>query len=151
MTRSAAAGSQWTAEVEVTPQLAADLIREQFPDLGARRVTVLATGWDNTAFLAEGQWLFRFPRREVAVPGVRREIAVLPRLAARSIAYLGFAGKARADLLSAYGRPVSAEQELAARACAISLAASLVEYAAAEGRAPLLQECAAGLRRAVAA
>ena len=68
-----------------------------------------------------------------------------------SIAYLGFAGKARADLLSAYGRPVSAEQELAARACAISLAASLVEYAAAEGRAPLLQECAAGLRRAVAA
>jgi len=142
VTRPAAAGSQWTAEVEVTPQLAADLIREQFPDLGARRVTVLATGWDNTAFLVEGQWLFRFPRRE---------IAVLPRLAARSIAYLGFAGKARADLLSAYGRPVSAEQELAARACAISLAASLVEYAAAEGRAPLLQECAAGLRRAVAA
>ncbi len=339
MTRPAAAGSQWTAEVEVTPQLAADLIREQFPDLGARRVTMLATGWDNTAFLVEGEWLFRFPRREIAVPGVHREIAVLPRLAARlplpvpdphfagqpssrypwpffgarllqgaeladsglsdsgraraaaavghflrvlhdpglvslvndanlpvdpmrrasapvrarmarevlgrlerrgiwpgdadvsrllgqavraaagpgtgsadraagaaepagaaagdggsgrgplvvshgdlhvrhllvgqdgsvtgvidwgdicladpavdlSIAYLGFAGKARADLLSAYGRPVSAEQELAARACAISLAASLVEYAAAEGRAPLLQECAAGLRRAVTA
>ncbi len=340
MTRPAAAGSQWTAEVEVTPQLAADLIREQFPDLGAPPVTVLATGWDNTAFLVEGQWLFRFPRREIAVPGVRREIAVLPRLAARlplpipdphfvgqpssrypwpffgarmlsggeladsglsgsgrakaaaavghflrmlhepglvalvedaglpvdpmrrasapvrarmarevldrlvhrgiwpagsdvsrfvdqaereaagagaesgdrpagaakpggppaagadahsrgplvvshgdlhvrhllvdqdgsvtgvidwgdlcladpavdlSIAYLGFAGEARADLLSAYGRPVSAEQELAARACAVSLAVSLVEYAAAEGRAPLLQECAAGLRRAVTA
>ena len=76
------AESQWTAEVDVTPQLAAALIREQFPDLGARQVTVLATGWDNTAFLVDGQWLFRFPRRAVAVPGVRREITVLPRLAA---------------------------------------------------------------------
>ncbi len=78
----APAGSQWTAEVEVTPQFAADLIREQFPDLGAQRVTVLATGWDNTAFVVDGQWLFRFPRREIAVPGVQREITVLPRLAA---------------------------------------------------------------------
>jgi len=334
----APAGSQWTAEVEVIPQFAADLIREQFPDLGAQRVTVLATGWDNTAFVVDGQWLFRFPRREIAVPGVQREITVLPRLAATlplpipdpqfvgqpssrypwpffgarllpggeladsgladaeragaaasvghflrmlhdpglvvlvdgadlpvdpmrrasapirarrarevldrlvrrgtwpadgdvsrlldraergaagagsadgaagatepggtlpagdgmsgrgplvvshgdlhvrhllvdrdgsatgvidwgdlcladpavdlSIAYFGFAGKARADLLSAYGRPVSAERELAARACAISLAASLVEYAADEGRAVLLRECVAGLRRAVAA
>jgi hypothetical protein len=51
----ARAGSQWTAEVEVTPQFAADLIREQFPDLGAQQVTVLATGWDNTAFVVDGQ------------------------------------------------------------------------------------------------
>ncbi len=324
-------GSQWTAEVEVTPQFAADLLREQFPDLPAQQVTVLATGWDNTAFVVDGQWLFRFPRRRIAVPGVQREITVLSRLAPRlplpipdprfvgqpssrypwpffgasllpgvdltdsglsdseravvaasvgyflrllhdpglvvlmegadlpvdpmrrasapvrarrarevldrlmhrgiwpadsdvirfldqaehgaagaasadgvagtraaedgvsgggllvvshgdlhvrhllvdrdgsatgvidwgdlcladpavdlSIAYFGFAGEARADLLSAYGRPVSAEQELAARACAISLAASLAEYAAADGRAPLLRECVAGLRRAVA-
>jgi aminoglycoside phosphotransferase (APT) family kinase protein len=65
-----------------------------------------------------------------------------------SIAYFGFAGKARADLLSAYGRTVSAERELAARSCAISLAASLAEYAVDQGRAPLLLECLAGLRRA---
>lgn len=321
---AARARSQWTAEVEVTPQAAAELIREQFPGLGARQVTALETGWDNTAFVVNGQWLFRFPRREVAVPGVRREITVLPRLAATlplpvpdphfvgqpssrypwpffgarllpggeladsglsgseragaaasvghflrtlhdpglvvltdgadlpvdpmrrgsalvrarrarevldrlvhrgiwpadsdvaglldqaergatepggtpaagdtvssslvvshgdlhvrhllvdrdgsatgvidwgdlcladpavdlSIAYFGFAGKARADLLSAYSRPVSAERELAARACAISLAASLAEYAADDGRAPLLQECVAGLSRAAAA
>lgn len=79
---AAHAGSQWTAEVALTPQFAADLIREQFPDLGAGPVTALATGWDNAAFVVGGQWLFRFPRREVAVPGVRREITVLPRLAA---------------------------------------------------------------------
>ncbi len=76
-------GSQWTAEVEVTPQFAADLLREQFPDLPAQRVTVLATGWDNTAFVVDGQWLFRFPRRRIAVPGVQREITVLSRLAPR--------------------------------------------------------------------
>jgi len=64
---------------------------------------VLATGWDNTAFVVDVQWLW----------------------------------------------PVRAEQELAARTCAISLAASLAEYAAADGRAPLWHECVAALRRAV--
>jgi aminoglycoside phosphotransferase (APT) family kinase protein len=73
---------QWTAEIAVTPQFAADLIREQFLELGAQQVTVLATGWDNTACVVDGRWLFRFPRREIAVPGMRREIAILPRLAA---------------------------------------------------------------------
>ena len=331
------AASQWTAEFDVTSELAADLIREQFPDLAARQVTLLATGWDNTAFLVDGQWLFRFPRRQIALPGVRREITVLPRLAVRlplpvpdpqfagqpssrypwpffgarrlpgeeladsgladsrragaavsvghflralhdpglvtivadaglpvdpmrrasppvrasrarevldrlaqsgiwpgdsevsrlldqadrgsgadlpdraasradaggtgpaagltpgsgqlvvchgdlhvrhllvardgsaagvidwgdlcladpavdlSIGYFGLAGRARADLLTAYGRPVSAQRELAARTCAISLAASLAEYAADDGRVLLLRECMAGLRRAVAA
>jgi aminoglycoside phosphotransferase (APT) family kinase protein len=329
-------GPYWTPEVEVSPKFAAALIHEQFPDLGAERVTLLETGWDNTAFVVDGRWVFRFPRREVAVPGVQREIAVLPLLAAvlplpipdpqlvgrpssrypwpffgarllpgeeladlglpdsersgaavsvglflrmlhdpglvdlvdgaslpvdpmqrasapvrasrarevldrltqhgrwpadrdvdhfldqaereaalpgragavaraaeggplttgnvpasgslvvshgdlhvrhllvdrhgsvtgvidwgdlcladpavdLSIAYFAFAGQARADLLSAYGRPVSPERELAARACAISLAASLAEYAASDGRAALLQECVAGLRRAVVA
>ena len=334
--------TQWTADVEVTPQLAGELIRQQFPDLAGQQLTMLATGWDNVAFLVGSQWLFRFPRRQIAVPGVQREIAVLPRLAARlpvpvpdpqfigvpsprypwpffgarllpgreladsgltdsrrgraaasvghflralhepglvalvgdaglpvdpmrratpsvravrarqvldrllrsgiwpggsevsqfldqaergaagtrngaagtgnwaadpanpgetqaadelpgagslvvchgdlhvrhvlvardgsatgvidwgdlcladpavdlSIAYFGFAGRARADLLSAYGRPVSAQRELAARTCAISLAASLAEYAADDGRAQLLQECLLGIRRAVAA
>ena len=73
----------WTAEVAVTPRLARDVIRDQFPEVGARRVSVLATGWDNVAFLVDGRWLFRFPRRAVAVPGLQREIAILPRLAAR--------------------------------------------------------------------
>jgi aminoglycoside phosphotransferase (APT) family kinase protein len=321
----------------VTPPFAADLIREQFPDADVQQVTLLATGWDNTAFVVDGQWLFRFPHREIAVPGVQREITVLPRLAAvlplpipdphfvgrpsarypwpffgarllpgreladselsdsarsgaaasvghflrmlhdpglvglvngadlqvdpmqrasppvrarrarkdlaglvdrrtwspdsdvyslldqaehsaaatgsaaatdataaggmmaagaavadhgsvvvshgdlhvrhllvdsggaatgvidwgdlcladpavdLSIAYFGFVGQARADLLTAYGRPISAERELAARACALSLAASLAEYAAADGRAALLRECLAGLSRVVAA
>ena len=68
-----------------------------------------------------------------------------------SIAYFGFAGRARAELLAAYGRPVGPGRELAARATAVSLAAALAEYAADDGRPGLLQECVAGLKRAVAA
>ncbi|MGE5136699.1 MAG: phosphotransferase [Gemmatimonadota bacterium] len=313
------AGAPWTAEVDVTPQLAAELIRGQFPELPASQVSLLETGWDNTAFLVDGQWLFRFPRREIALPGVRREIAVLPRLAAvlplpipdprftgrptprypwpffgarllpgteyadaalpedrrvrtaaavggflrvlhdpglvtlvdgdglpvdpmrratpgiravrarevverlsqqgiwspgrevsglleeaarapagagggpaggpfvvchgdlhlrhllvdgdgaatgvidwgdlclgdpavdLMIAYLAFEGEARAALLAAYGGPVGAERELAARTCAVSVGVALLEYAADEGRAALARESIAGLRRAVSA
>ncbi len=73
----------WAAEILVTPDLAAELIAGQFPDLAGAAVVPLATGWDNTVYRVGGEWLFRFPRREIAVPGVRREIAVLPRLAPR--------------------------------------------------------------------
>ena len=310
----APARAQWTAEVEVSPALAAELIAGQFPELGSGPVTPLATGWDNTVVLVDGEWLFRFPRREVALPGVRREIALLPRLApvlplpvpdprfigrpserypwpffgarllpgtelaasgladarrgpvaagtgrflralgepqvralardaalpvdpmrrgspavragrarevldrladagvwaadpavyalldeaARvperdqpgelvvahgdlhvrhvltgadgaasgiidwgdvcladpavdlSLAYFGFAGAARAEFLAAYGRPVGPERELAARICALSVGASLTEYAADQGQATLLRECRAGLARVMA-
>ncbi|WP_018654221.1 phosphotransferase [Actinomadura flavalba] len=68
----------WDAEIEVTPDLARTLLGPRFTD-----VRPLATGWDNTVFLADDTWIVRFPRREVAVPGVEREIAVLPGLAGR--------------------------------------------------------------------
>jgi aminoglycoside phosphotransferase (APT) family kinase protein len=74
---------EWAAEVAITPELAASLLREQFPALRARQVVLFETGWDNAAFLVDGEWLVRFPRRAIALPGVRREMAVLPRLAAR--------------------------------------------------------------------
>ena len=66
-----------------------------------------------------------------------------------SLAYSGFAGPARAALLAAYG-PVDAERELRARVLAVSVCASLAEYAFSDGRARLLRESLAGLRRAVA-
>src|ERR1700761_8530181 len=79
--RTSPAPAQWTAEVEVSPRLAAELIADQFPALGSSQVTLLAAGWDNTVMTVDGTWLFRFPRREVALAGVRREIALLPQLA----------------------------------------------------------------------
>lgn len=47
------------------------------PELAGAPVVPLAQGWDNAVFLVDGRWAFRFPRRAIALPGIRREIAVL--------------------------------------------------------------------------
>jgi aminoglycoside phosphotransferase (APT) family kinase protein len=73
----------WAPEHVVSAADAAELVGEQFPRLRGARVEPLATGWDNTVHLVDGTWVFRFPRREFALPGVEREIAVLPALAPR--------------------------------------------------------------------
>jgi aminoglycoside phosphotransferase (APT) family kinase protein len=73
---------EWSAEITVDPELARWLIRDQFAELPAKQVRLLGTGWDNTVYLVDEAWVFRFPRREIAVAGVEREIAVLPRLTA---------------------------------------------------------------------
>jgi aminoglycoside phosphotransferase (APT) family kinase protein len=43
----------------------------------------LGVGWDNVVWATRDGLAFRFPRRQVAVPGLEREIAVLPHLAGR--------------------------------------------------------------------
>jgi aminoglycoside phosphotransferase (APT) family kinase protein len=73
----------WSPERVVDPAEAAGLIGAQFPQLRGAPVEPLATGWDNTVHLVDRRWVFRFPRRAVALPGVEHEIAVLPRLAIR--------------------------------------------------------------------
>ncbi len=73
---------EWDAEVVVTPELARTLIREQFPAL-ARTVEPFGSGWDNTAYLVDGELVFRFPRRSIAVPLLQREVSVLPAIAPR--------------------------------------------------------------------
>ena len=70
----------WTAELVVDEELARQLLA-QFPELEVESVRPFAEGWDYTIWLVNELWTFRFPRREIAVPGVRREIAVLPELA----------------------------------------------------------------------
>ena len=74
--------SEWAAELLVDAPLARELIHEQFAPLPRRSLARLAEGWDYVAFLVDGEWVFRFPRREVVVAGTEREIAVLPELAA---------------------------------------------------------------------
>jgi aminoglycoside phosphotransferase (APT) family kinase protein len=70
----------WTPELVVDEGLARRLLT-QFPELVLESVRPFAEGWDYTILLVNERWTFRFPRREIAVPGVRREIAVLPELA----------------------------------------------------------------------
>jgi aminoglycoside phosphotransferase (APT) family kinase protein len=73
--------SDWAAELVVDERLAERLLATQFPGLSARSLALLGEGWDYTAFLVDESWVFRFPRRAVVVPGTRREIETLPRLA----------------------------------------------------------------------
>ena len=70
----------WTAELVVDGGLARRLLA-QFPELEIESLRPFAEGWDYAIWLVNERWTFRFPRREIAVPGVRREIAVLPELA----------------------------------------------------------------------
>src|SRR5512139_1925629 len=72
---------EWTAEHDVGRDLAARLIGSRFPGLRRATVEPLATGWDNTVFLVDGRWVFRFPRRTAALECLRRETAVLPLIA----------------------------------------------------------------------
>ncbi len=72
---------EWDPETDVGPERARELIAAQFPELSEAPIEPLARGWDNTVFLVDGRWAFRFPRREIAVAGVHRELDVLGRLA----------------------------------------------------------------------
>jgi aminoglycoside phosphotransferase (APT) family kinase protein len=64
-----------------TSGLARRLIGGQFPELELASLRLIGEGWDNSVWLVDERWAFRFPRRTMAIPGVEREIAVLPALA----------------------------------------------------------------------
>lgn len=72
--------AEWDAEIEVSPELAMGLIRGQFPALG-RTIEPFGRGWDNDAYLVDGELVFRFPRRQIAVGLLETEARVLPRIA----------------------------------------------------------------------
>jgi aminoglycoside phosphotransferase (APT) family kinase protein len=77
----------WTAEHEVDAALARQLITDQFPALAdspPMNLERIGAGWDNVAFVvagANGPFVFRFPRRSIAVPLIETEARLLPHLA----------------------------------------------------------------------
>ena len=74
---------EWAPEVTVDAELARRLIGGQFPELEPASLRLLGEGWDNTVWLVDERWVFRFPRRTLAIEGFEREIAALPALAER--------------------------------------------------------------------
>jgi aminoglycoside phosphotransferase (APT) family kinase protein len=70
----------WDAEVVVDESLVRALLAEQFPQLDAASARFIGEGWDNSVWAVEEAWAFRFPRRQIAIPLVERELTVLPRL-----------------------------------------------------------------------
>lgn len=73
----------WDAEHALDVDQARRLLAGQFPQLALDSVEPLGVGFDNTVYLVDGEWAFRFPRREVAVPLMARELGLLPDLAGR--------------------------------------------------------------------
>lgn len=82
-TGATSAVPEWEAEHAVSVAQAIVLIGSQFPRLRGAPIAPLATGWDNTVFLVDRHWVFRFPRRRAALDCLRRETAILPRLGRR--------------------------------------------------------------------
>ena len=76
----------WDPEITLDEAGARRLLAEQFPDLALESVVHLADGFDNTVFVVDGTWAVRFPRREVAVALLARELPLLR--AARTAAAL---------------------------------------------------------------
>lgn len=81
----------WAPEIVITPDAAKQLIESQFPQLIPVELEFFGKGWDNSAFLVNQEYVFRFPRRQMGADCMASEIAVLPKLAANlslSIKYL---------------------------------------------------------------
>jgi len=72
----------WDAEWEVNEEQARTLVGGQFPQLSSKQVKRLGWGWDNTVFLIGDEYVFRFPRRTIAVGSIRMEGKLLPKLEA---------------------------------------------------------------------
>lgn len=77
------AAPPWEADAALTPEDAARRINDQFPALAPVRLELLGAGWDNLAFLVNGRFVFRFPRRRFAAGLIEREVRILSRLAPR--------------------------------------------------------------------
>jgi aminoglycoside phosphotransferase (APT) family kinase protein len=73
----------WLAEIAIDVARAARVVARRFPEFAGRPVEPLGEGWDNLAVLVDGTWVFRLPRRHLAVPLLRHEARVLPALAPR--------------------------------------------------------------------
>lgn len=67
----------WSAEHALTGAFACALIARQFPELSPVHAQYLGAGWDNTVFLINDTWVFRFPRRELAVELLSHEKVTL--------------------------------------------------------------------------
>ena len=61
---------EWQADVVVEAGLVRRLLGDQFDELELRSLEPLGEGWDNSVWLVDERWVFRFPRREIAVPAV---------------------------------------------------------------------------------
>ncbi|WP_164745619.1 phosphotransferase [Neobacillus mesonae] len=71
----------WSPEKLISDLKAAEIIEKQFPKLKPVTTEILGEGFDNSVFLVNKQFVFRFPRREIAAKLMQTENRALPALA----------------------------------------------------------------------
>src|SRR5581483_10521181 len=74
---------EWSPQEVVGEELARSLAADLLPAFAEAPMRLFGEGWDSTVWLLGDEWVLRFPRREVVVPGFLRELEVLPLLAPR--------------------------------------------------------------------
>jgi aminoglycoside phosphotransferase (APT) family kinase protein len=92
--------NQWQAQYIIHEQDALKIINAQFPELHARTIELLGVGWDNTAYIINNEFVFRFPRRASAVALLQHEMAALPIIAQQvnlTVPYPEWQGKPTQD------------------------------------------------------
>jgi aminoglycoside phosphotransferase (APT) family kinase protein len=72
--------SETFEEYTMDAALAAQVIQAQFVGVGQHHVRWLGEGYDSVAFEADGDWVFRFPKRRAVEQQLLLEMRVLPML-----------------------------------------------------------------------
>ena len=73
----------WKPDWIVTSELAKAIVETSFPALAPVVVKEFGIGWDNTVVLVNNSFVFRFPRRRIAVSLMETEVRLLPWLSER--------------------------------------------------------------------
>lgn len=86
----------WDKEIEINERIVSTLITSQF-NVNIQSVKLIGQGFDNYAYLINGDLIFRFPRRKIADELLNNEAAILPyigKLLDFPISYPRYFGKA---------------------------------------------------------
>jgi aminoglycoside phosphotransferase (APT) family kinase protein len=75
--------SDWATDRELTNGVVRQLVDEQFPILRGAALGRLGEGWDAKTWLANDEWVLRFPKRRGLVRQLARETEVLRLIAGR--------------------------------------------------------------------
>jgi aminoglycoside phosphotransferase (APT) family kinase protein len=68
----------WSPELTITQEEASGIIEAQFPLLKPVEIAELGQGFDNTVYIVNNKYVFRFPRKEHAVQLLKIENQLLP-------------------------------------------------------------------------
>src|SRR5271170_47998 len=72
------ANEEWHADIIITEELVRNCLQEQFPELlPIENLSCMGEGWDNKVFLVNQRYVFRFPRRKIAVELIEQENKIL--------------------------------------------------------------------------